>query len=584
MGNPVNSFERFIYCFLIAIFATSFSLVIRAQPLAEVDEEWVEATLDSLSLEQKAGQVLCRAIGYNQKADGGFVHRSLISSARDLYVGAFHISGGKAEEVARLINSLQDAAEIPLIITADMEGGLGSALSGATLFPKGMALASTGDPELVRMCARAAAEEGRAAGIGINYYPVLDVNTDPGNNIINYRAFGDKPAIVAKYGIAYMEGTQSAGIMATGKHFPGHGHTSIDSHTGRVVIGLGESEFRTMHLAPFQRAIEGGIDAIMTGHIIVPSLGESFLPATLSKRLTTKVLRNELGFDGLIITDAMSMGAITNYFSQEEAAVMALSAGADLIIFPPDPAKYSRAIQDAVLDGTIPTERLDDAVRRVLRAKSRLRLSLDRFVDLDALSFALKTEEHVRLSNRAAAESIILHRDRSGRFPLNLENADVTLLEIGDLGMYPYKTVGQGFVGELQSRAKSVEVFYIGGSPTEADLVNVTKSAESSDIIFCNVFLTVSASKNRIDLSEAKTEIVESLRQYRNKAVLCVFGSPYEATFFPWFDCVVISCDTMWEMQRAAIRAMVGENQFKGKLPVVLDRYRSEVGGFREYR
>ncbi len=581
MGYSLKSLNSFM---LIVALLTLVSYSVPTQALDEPDEQWVEETLENLTLKQKAGQVLCKAIRYDQKADGGWGHRNLISSARDLGAGAFHISGGDSDDVVQLINSLQEVAEIPLVFTADMEGGLGSALRDATFFPRAMALASTGDIELVRMCAKAAGEEGKAVGIGINYYPVLDVNTDPGNNIINYRAFSDNPETVSTHGIAYMEGIQSAGLLATGKHFPGHGHTSIDSHTGRVVIGLGESEFRRTHLTPFRQSVGAGIDAIMTGHIIVPSLGESHFPATLSERLTTGVLKTELNFDGLVITDAMSMGAIMNYFSQEEAAVMSLAAGADLIIFPPDPNKYSQAIQNAITDGTLSEDRLNDAVRKVLRAKSRLGLQDNRFVDPENVSSVLKNDEHVRLSNRAAAESIVLYRDSLNRLPIDLSELSVTLLQVGDLGIPPYTSRGQALTTELEKRCKSLETFHIGGTPVDDDYAAIAKASGTSDLLLCSTIVTVTASKNRIDLTDMQKDLIDALRPFQEKAILLVFGSPYSAASFPWFDTVVIGCDTLWEMQRAAIRSIEGENEFKGKLPVLLDRYKSKVEEFHLYR
>lgn len=577
--------QRLNFLIAVCVFAIRLTLPqAQGDPLGEPDEDWARDVLASMSIEQKVGQVLCVPISYGQRADEGFGYRNLARYVTEVHIGAFHISGGRAENTAELINALQALAEIPLVFTADMEGGLGFLISDATLFPRGMALASTGDIDLVESCARAAAEESRALGIGINFYPVLDVNTDRKNIIINYRSFGDDPEAVAEYGIAFLRGTQSAGLIATGKHFPGHGHTHVDSHADAVVIGLGAMEFRTNHLFPFRAAIDAGIGAIMPGHITVPSLGESEVPATLSPRLTNDLLRHEMGFKGLIVTDAMTMGAITAHYSQEEAAVLALQAGADLIIFPPDPPRYARAIHDAVINGSLPPERLDDAAKNVLLAKSRVGLHRNRLVELDQVSASMKTLDHIRLSNRAAADSIILYRDTKGRLPVRLNGASVTVLQIGDLGLPPYESMGHPFVTEIEHRAKTVRVFRVGGPPSPEDFSSLLASVETADIIFCNIILSISAFKGHIDLSIDQKSLVEALRPFEHKTVLVTFGSPYVPLTFPWFESVVMGCDTMWEMQRAAVRAVAGESEFKGTLPVRLDFPAMAGNSFEFYR
>lgn len=582
MTLTARSFTRSIIALLIVLF--SIIPVSSAQGLLQPDEAYVQSTLESMTLDQKIGQVLCPLVQYGIKVDGLFAYNFLVRDLERYEFGGLHIAGGNAADVLELTNDLQSKIDIPLLFTSDLEGGAGLVLNGATLFPHAMALASTNDEELVAEVGRITAREGRAAGLHVNFYPIVDVNTEPQNPIINYRAFSSSVILTKQFSMAYAEALQNEGMLATAKHYPGHGASVNDSHAEPVTIEMHRRLWESFHLKPFELAIERGIAAIMPGHIIAPDLGDPDLPATLSPVLIQDRLRSQMGFDGLIVSDSMMMQAITDRFSHGDAAVMALQAGVDLLLFPPSLLQYTSGIRSAVEDGRLPIERLDDAVANVLRAKTRLNLHNDRMTDPAALSETLLAPEHVETAREVAVRSIILHKNNNELLPANLNGADIFNLQIGDLGSAPFDGRGQALIAELREQGATVDALFVGGDVTPESTGEVAQRAENADMIIVTSFLTVAAFKERIALRDDHRALVDSLEPFSAKTVLTVFGSPYAASDFEWIDSVVIGCDILTEMQRAAVRAMAGENEFTGVLPVNLSGQSSNVDGFVRYR
>ncbi len=299
--------------------------------------------------------------------------------------GGFCVFGGTPELVARTIQRLQSMAQTPLLFSSDCEYGLPMRLTrtighpGGTEFPDAMAIAKTGEPELAYNAGAAIAREMRAIGLNWNFAPVADVNSNPDNPIINTRAFGDDPETVAAFAGAFMRGLQSEGVAATAKHFPGHGDTAVDSHRELPFLDKSWEEFQDVELPPFRALIQGGVDSIMTGHLAAPNLArrlgaseaEAKFPATLSPAITTTLLRKRLGFEGVIVTDALEMHAITKHFGPEEAAVMALTSGADLILMPLDAGATHAAIHAAVTNGTLSLEAIHARAGRIANLRAR---------------------------------------------------------------------------------------------------------------------------------------------------------------------------------------------------------------------
>ena len=346
-------------------------------------------------------------------------------------IGGVIMSVGTPFEVAAKLNDLQAHADLPLLVAADLETGAGFRmrgaihmpgsvdLGGATNFPSLMAVGATGLEELAYEMGRITAVEARAVGVHVPFAPVLDVNNNPDNPIINVRSFGEDPEKVAEMGIAFIRGVQENGALATGKHFPGHGDTNVDSHVGLPVITHNRARMDSVELRPFQRAIDSGMGAIMTAHISVPSLnGGVREPSTLSPEVLTNVLRGEMGFDGIVFTDAMDMSAIARQHRSGEAAVRALEAGADVILMPASVSGAIEGIVDAVGHGRITEERLDRSVLRVLETKERMRLHENRYVALEEISETVGIPAHIEVADRIAGRAITLLKNDNDLLPL----------------------------------------------------------------------------------------------------------------------------------------------------------------------
>jgi beta-N-acetylhexosaminidase len=354
---------------------------IAADPDAEIGA-WTEATLASMSLRQKVGQMIMPWVLGDFAPEGSAGFERVMRMIRDQEIGGVIVSVGTPLDVAAKVNAYQRASEVPLLVAADLETGAGFRmrgavylpglhdLGGATNFPSLMAVGATGDRVLAYEMGRVTALEARAVGVHLPFAPVLDVNSNSDNPIINTRAFGEDPFMVAELGACFVRGVQDHGGIATGKHFPGHGDTETDSHLALPVIRRGAGAPRRVELPPFRAAIAAGMGAVMTAHIALPEIAEEpRLPATLSRNVMTGLLRGTMGFEGLIFTDAMDMNAIDRLFSREEAAVRAVLAGVDVLLMPPNPDAAIRGVMDAVLSGRIQESRIDASVRRILLAK-----------------------------------------------------------------------------------------------------------------------------------------------------------------------------------------------------------------------
>ncbi|MFQ5689815.1 MAG: glycoside hydrolase family 3 protein, partial [Gemmatimonadota bacterium] len=350
----------------------------RPAPLDEDARAWVRRTLGSLSLREKVAQLVSVWVsgGYAATSDPE-LEKTFALVERGL--GGVTISIGLPYSFAAKLNALQERARVPLLVTSDFEAGPGYRLhgiyalphvidlGGGTEFPRPMAFGAIGDERFAFRLGRITGEEARAVGVQLDFAPVVDVNSNPANPIINTRSFGEDPEQVARLGAAFIRGARSAGLLTTAKHFPGHGDTRTDTHLELPVVPADRGRLDTLELVPFRRAIAAGVDAVMTAHVKVPAvLGPDAPPATLSRYFLTEVLRADLGFQGLVYTDALDMGAIVRRYGPGDAAVRALEAGADLLLMPADPLGAVDAVVAAVRSGRLTEARVDSSVRQLL--------------------------------------------------------------------------------------------------------------------------------------------------------------------------------------------------------------------------
>ncbi len=539
---------------------------------------WVEETLASLSLRERIAQLVVPWIpgAYASSSDASF--RTLERWVAEEGVGGVVVSIGSPHSYASLLNRLQGAARVPLLVAADFEnGGPGMRVNhayalptllpqgGGTSFPPTMAFGAIGDPAFAREYGRITAVEARALGVHLNFAPVLDVNSNPENPIINTRAFGEDPEAVARLGAAYIEGARAGGALATAKHFPGHGDTRVDSHIELPVVTADRDRLNAVELVPFRRAVSAGVDAVMTAHVAVPAVLGGAVPATLSPRFLTGILREEMGFDGLIFTDALRMGAISRGYGAGEAAVLALEAGSDALLAPENVGEAIDAVEVAVRTGRVTRARVDRSVRRLLAAKARVGLHERRSVDLAAVAEVAGSGEHLIFADLAAERSITLVRDRGGLVPLPSAArgrvASVTYARARDLvAGREFDRVAAHFVDDLVR-------LRLGEESDPAAWRAARAAAEAADLALLNVYLPPVAGAGSVAVPDELREMVRALSA-RDAVVVSSFGSPYFPSAFGDLGSYLVAWGSREVSQRAGAFALMGAAEISGTLPI----------------
>ncbi len=553
------------------------------QPLGSRSElppgaaRWVERTLSGMTLEQKLGQLVM--VHYY----GGFTHteseayRELLRRVEEQHVGGIVVAtrpgamGTELSQVyptAMLTNQLQRRARIPLLVAADFERGTAMRIAEGTSFPYAMGVAAAGNPQDAYEMARITALEARAVGVHWNFAPVADVNVNAQNPIINTRAFGEDPQRVAEFVAAFIRGSEENGVLSTAKHFPGHGDTNEDSHLGLPNIPGDRARLDRVELVPFRAAIAAGVSSIMTAHLAVPALEpEKDLPATMSRRILTSLLRGELGFEGLIVTDALSMAGVTALYSPGEAAVRSMEAGADVLLVPPVPDAALLALRRAVEQGRLSEARIDSSVRRILTAKARLGLHRQREVDLEKLNEVFGRPEFRATAQDIADRGITLLRDQQKLLPLDATRPlRVLLVAIaGDPDPLPGSRLEQ----EIRWRVDSLQVVRADTRWVSVENVKLPPAA-SYDVAVAALFVRLADRKGHVSLPHEQVAFVNQLLATGKPVVVAAFGSPYVIERFPDAKTWVAAFSTHGIAQAAVGRALFGQVAIAGKLPVTV--------------
>ncbi len=526
----------------------------------------MRATLKKMTLEEKVGQTIW------DSGQGWFANEKderflkMKQRVQKLHLGGFIIFSGTPHDTAALLNALQRTAKIPLLISADLERGAATQFPMAVSLPHNMGIAATGNADYAAFAGEVTAREGRAIGIHWTYAPVADVNNNPDNPIINIRSFGEDVGLVSKMVTAYVRAAERQGMLTTAKHFPGHGDTATDSHIDLGVVGGDQARLESVELAPFRAAIGAGVSSIMTAHLAVPAIEPNAkLPATLSKNVLTGLLREQMGFRGLIVTDALVMGGITTQYLPGEAAVRALEAGADVLLIPPDPETAFRALLDAVKSGRISQQRLNQSVERILRAKARLGLHRQRLVDLNKIGQLVHDPKFQTKAEEIANRSITLVRDEKKAVPLKLDGQKklMALLVAADPG-----TPGETFAAEIRKRVENAEVVRVGPELSEARAEEVLKRAAAADSIVAGLFVRVTAWKGTVGMPEAQVALLKKLAALEKPLAVVSFGNPYLIRSFPEVGTYLCAFSLADVSERAAARAVFGEISITGHLPV----------------
>jgi len=542
-----------------------------------VERSWVEKTLASMSLDEKIGQLIIPAtVGMFLNQDSE-VFKQARRDVTEFHVGGYHMLGEvnilhEPAGVALFINRLQELSKLPLWITADFEGGAGLRYIGATRLPRAMAMGATANPDMAYQAARITAEEARALGVQVNFYPVVDVNNNARNPIINIRSFGGDPSLVSRMARAYIRGSQEHGVMATAKHFPGHGDTSTDSHLELPVIDVDRARLNSIELPPFQAAVDEGVGGVMSAHIALPRIESGNLPATLSPMMLTGVLRSELKFGGVIFTDAMNMRGIAAHYPDGEAAVRAVKAGADVVLYPVSVEQVFVALKRAVESVEIKESRIDESVRRILTAKLKLGLDRKRLVDLSNLDKVLGNAEHQRSAQQIIESAITLVRDKRGDLPMKPtpEQKVLFITMVDNSEGWRDGVPGRAFFQGLVKRHPNSINVYVTDKTSAGELELVRKLAAFSDAVIVNAFIRVSSFKGSIDMSEGEIQLLKHLSGINKPLGFVLYGSPYLLSFVPELPTYVLTYEYYPAAEEAALKAVLGEIEFKGTLPVEL--------------
>jgi beta-N-acetylhexosaminidase len=534
---------------------------------------WVSSTLASLTLEQKAGQLVMPWVSGQYLAVDSPEFEQLVALVEKDGVGGFVISIGMPLSYAAKLNALQQRARVPLLIASDMESGPGNRMGGiysfpnllpqggGTSFPPAMGLGATGSDSLALEVGRVIAREARAVGVHVMFGPVLDVNSNPKNPIINTRSFGEDPALVARLGGALSRGAREGGLLTTVKHFPGHGDTETDSHLDLPVIRANRARLDSVELAPFRVLVRDGADGVMTAHIAIAGLeGDTAPPATLSPRIIDGILRKDLGFSGLVYTDALDMGAIVKRYGIGESAVRALEAGADILLMPTDVPETVRAVTDAVRAGRITEARLDASVRRALEAKARAGLPRSRLVDLERVDDVVGQRAHAELAQTVAERSITLARDADNLVPI-VKSRDRVLVLLHTAANDPIS--GSTFARALRDSGRQVSV-------ARAQDPGARALADSASIVIAAAFVSPMAFSGTIATTDSFSSLVQSLVSSGKRVIAVSFGNPYLLDAFPEVRAYMLAWGSADVSQIAAARALIGDTPISGVLPVSL--------------
>ena len=558
--------------------------------------QWADKELKQMSLDEKIGQLIAVGINATFLNQDSEAFKALRHQIVDNHVGGIVLFRGPVYESVVIVNRMQELAKYPLLISADLEAGAGMRFDDTVNFPWNMAIAATGNPDYARRSGEITGREARAMGIQQIYAPVSDINNNAANPVINVRSYGEEPHEVARYVSAFVEGAQHAGVIATAKHFPGHGDTATDSHRGLPEIDVTRDRLNSVELVPFRAAVDAGVGAVMTGHIGLPLIDSTeisplpkdvklkptdttedgeivsvkgTMPTTLSP-VMNGILRNDLHFDGLIVTDAMSMSGLTLYFTQEEASVRALEAGADLLLKPADPDASLRGVREAVKKGRLTEQRIEQSTRKVLAAKYDLGLAQQRVTPLDAIDREVGGKSATELANDIAQDAITLVRNDAKLLPLNLP-ASSRVFNLAITNGDDRAVIAQPFVSAMARGGVKMDMIVLDDRSSDTEVARAVQKAAAADIVVVSMYGRVRTGQARsVALPEPGTKALNDLIAGKARIVGISFGNPYILMSFPNLQTYVVAYGDMPSLQDAAAEGLLGRMDIKGRLPISL--------------
>ncbi len=553
--------------------------LIPGTPLPQAHRRWIDSTLSALTPRERVAQmIMVWVLGdYTNAREPGFL--KLIDQVKREGIGGVVMSLGSPIEVADKVNSLQRQARIPLLVASDVEPGLGRLEGGvfvtsvysagsATVLPSNMAIGAADSEIYAETMGRITGLESRGVGIHMAFAPVVDVNNNPSNPVINTRSFGENPQRVAALSAAFIRGLQGTGVAATAKHFPGHGDTDTDSHLGLPVINVPRQRLDEIELVPFVASIRAGAAGMMTAHIALPVAYGDSTPATLSTRIMRGLLRDTLRFRGLTVTDAMTMEGIAKGFGIEESSIRSVEAGDDVLLMPPDVTRAINAVVGAVESGRIAPARIDESVRRILELKLRTGAIARPLVSLETLRESVGSPEHRHLALQVAERAITLLRDRASLLPV----AHTAALHVITFAPDNDPLAGTWFTNEIRRYSARVRTTRLSPKSGQGELDSLTMDASRAERIILYTYTRTLEGEGRLAIPASIARFVSGLAE-TGRLVVVAGGNPYQIRQMPQIPSYLVTYGRGEALERAAARAVLGRTAIGGRIPVSLPGY-----------
>lgn len=565
--------------------------------------KWADKTLRKMSTEEKVGQLFMIWVKVQFLNDADPTWIQLRDNVHKYHIGSLGMTvpvdgpvllKSQPFVAAELLNRLQKTSKLPLIFAADFERGVSMRLNGTTVFPHAMAFGATGKPENAEEFGRITALEARAIGVQWNFFPDADVNSNPANPIINTRSFGGDPQQVGDFVAAYIKGAHEGAMMTTAKHFPGHGDTAADSHLGIAQVTGDRARLDAIELAPFQRAIAAGVDAVMVAHVTVPALdSEPKRVATTSKPIVSGLLEEEMGFKGIVVTDALDMAGLTRLYAKDvgRAATEAFEAGNDLLIIPADLDASYRSVLRAVQSGQISRDRLDQSVRKILQLKASFGLHKARLVDTSLLASQVGKPENLAAGQHIADEAITLVRDNALVLPLHPSGTTETVLPYQSVTEVHNRLVvvifsddlrtesGRMFERQILARVPDARIIYVDPRSAAGMKTPIAEAAEGAEQVIAALYVIPTAGKsihaaggglkNTVAMDEATGGLLNTILEHAaSRTVVVAMGNPYVVQDFPGIQNYLCAFSNATVSETAAVKALFGDIPISGHLPV----------------
>jgi len=576
----MQKFLVLLCCLFLSCHSTSRNLVNRRDN-SKNSEKWIEKTLAQMTLREKLGQMFFYHLDTNFKTAADPAWQKIATLVQTHHLGGVHLWRGEPYATAYMTNRLQKLAKIPLLFTADLEHGV--ARFGGTDFPPNMALGATGDPQMAYQMGLHTAKEARSLGIHLAFAPVADVNNNPLNPIINVRSFGEDPEMVARFTEAFIHGCQEGGLLTTAKHFPGHGDTAEDSHIELAYVPADSARLEQIDLQPFRRAIATGVDFIMTAHLNVRGVAMNpYDPATISPEIMTGLLRHRLNFDGVLITDAMRMWAVSRNYTDAFATVQAIKAGVDVVLMQENVPEMIAELEKRAQSGEMSMARIDDSARRILRAKAKIGLNQQRLVNLDSLSTRLTMPAAKEAAAIAAARALTLLKNERTILPLSpADTSRVVIIEFWDEAN---SRSASPFVRELARYLKNSKTHILTPNSDRDKFGEILKNVRRARAQIWPTYTPLRAWKGHLGLPENLQPLADSLFATGVPALVVSVGNPYiyphvqnAAAYLAAFG----GFGSSDGLEIAAARALVGAAEISGKLPITIPGYFERGSGIK---